>query len=129
MKQKLLDHSWYYKSPIDFEHKKWVLFAYLQNVDEAFSKRIFSPWLLRTEKITEDMIISLDYIKEFKKGSITKSILFSFEGIASMEKKPDSLEEIDIIEEILEFSIPLLKERIKEGKKLHYEYPTILYDE
>lgn len=128
MQSNLLDHSWYYKDPIDFEHKQWVLFAYLQKVDDAFYKRIFSPWLLHTEKLTEDMRISLEYLVSFQKGINKKSILFSIEGISLIDIKPKTNKEIDIVEEIVRFSIPLLEQRIELGKKLHTQYPTILYD-
>lgn len=124
----LLDSGWYYKEPRDFEHKQWVLFAYLQKVDEAFYSRIFSPWLLHTEKITDDMKISLGHLESFKKGITKKSILFSVEGISLIENKPMT-KEIGIVQEIVEFSIPLLEQRINLGRKLHSQYPTILYDE
>jgi len=124
----LLDHSWYYRHPIDFEHKQWTLFAYLQKVDEAFYSRIFSPWLLHTEKLCEDMKISLQYLQSFKQGITKKSVLFSFEGIQLVEQKPVTNKEVDIVEEIVKFSIPLLDQRVSLGRKLHSQYPTILYD-
>jgi len=124
---KLIQHSWYYENPIDFEHKQWVLFAYLKNVDEAFYNRIFSPWLLHTEKIVDDMRISLDYIESFKRKITKKSVLFSMEGLAWIEQKPKEIE-TEVIEEILKFSIPLLEQRIDLGRKLFSKYPTILHD-
>jgi hypothetical protein len=128
METNLLDLSWYYKNPIDFEYKQWILFAYLKKVDDAFYSKIFSPWLLHTEKLSEDMKISLQYLEGFKNGLVKKSILFSFEGISIAENKPVSNKEIEIVEEIVKFSIPLLDQRIDLGRKLHSQYPTILYD-
>lgn len=123
----LLDNAWYYKEPIDFEHKQWVLFAYLKKVDDAFYSRIFSPWLLHTEKLTDDMKISLEYLESFERGITKKSILFSFEGISMVDNKP-STKEINTVKEIVLFSIPLLEQRVSLGRKLHSQYPTILYD-
>ena len=74
------------------------------------------------------MKISLQYLESFKKGITKKSILFSFEGISVVENKPISNKEIDIVEEVVRFSIPLLDQRIELGRKLHSQYPTILYD-
>ena len=128
METNLLDLSWYYKNPIDFEYKQWILFAYLKKVDEAFYNKIFSPWLLHTEKLTEDMRLSLQYLEGFKKGLVKKSILFSFEGISLVESNPISNKEIEVVEEVVRFSIPLLDQRIDLGRKLHSQYPTILYD-
>lgn len=128
METNLLDLSWYYKNPIDFEYKQWILFAYLKKVDDAFYNKIFSPWLLHTEKLTEDMRLSLQYLEGFKKGLVKKSILFSFEGISLVENNPISNKEIEVVEEVVRFSIPLLDQRIDLGRKLHSQYPTILYD-
>ena len=128
METNLLDLSWYYKNPIDFEYKQWILFAYLKKVDDAFYNKIFSPWLLHTEKLTEDMRVSLQYLEGFKKGLVKKSILFSFEGISLIENNPVSSKEIEVVEEVVRFSIPLLDQRIDLGRKLHSQYPTILYD-
>lgn len=128
METNLLDLSWYYKNPIDFEYKQWILFAYLKKVDEAFYNKIFSPWLLHTEKLTEDMRLSLQYLEGFKKGLVKKSIFFSFEGISLVESNPISNKEIEVVEEVVRFSIPLLDQRIDLGRKLHSQYPTILYD-
>ena len=128
METDLLDFSWYYKNPIDFEYKQWILFAYLKKVDDAFYNKIFSPWLLHTEKLTEDMRLSLQYLEGFKKGLVKKSIFFSFEGISLVESNPISNKEIEVVEEVVRFSIPLLVQRIDLGRKLHSQYPTILYD-
>jgi hypothetical protein len=126
MENDLLEHSWYYKNPIDFEHKQWTLFSYLKKVDEAFYSKIFSPWLLHTESLSDDMRMSLQYLEGFKKGIIKKSILFSFEGIKVLENNIKD-KQIETVEEIVRFSIPLLDQRIQLGKELHKKYPTILY--
>jgi hypothetical protein len=68
------------------------------------------------------------YLEGFKNGLVKKSILFSFEGISTVENKPVSNKEIEIVEEIVKFSIPFLDQRIDLGRKLHSQYPTILYD-
>lgn len=127
MELKLIQHSWYYQSPIDFEHKQWILLAYLKSVDNAFCNRIFSPWLLHTEKIVEDMRISLEYLQRFKKQTAKRSLFISMEGLSWMDNKPNE-KDIEIIEEILKFSIPLLDQRIDIGRKLFAKYPTILHD-
>ena len=74
------------------------------------------------------MRISLEYLVSFQKGITKKSILFSIEGISLIDIKPKTNKELDIVVEIVRFSIPLLEQRIELGKKLHTQYPTILYD-
>ena len=127
MESQLLKYSWYYEIPIDFEHKQWILFSYLKKVDDAFYNKVFSPWLLHTEKIAEDMKTSLDYIDSFKKKITKKSLLITMEGISWQTQKPSD-KEIEVVEEILNFSIPLLEQRIDFGRKLFKKYPSILHD-
>lgn len=127
MESKLIQHSWYYQNPIDFEHKQWILFAYLKNVDDAFYNRVFSPWLLHTEKIVDDMRISLEYLQSFKKKITKRSLFISMEGLSWIDSKPNE-KDTEVIEEILKFSIPLLDQRIDLGRKLFTKYPTILHD-
>lgn len=122
MQLKIIEHSWYYQNPIDFEHKQLILFAYLKNVDDSFYNRIFSPWLLHTEKILDDMRVSLDYIQSFRKQSTKKSLFISMEGLSWMDNKPNE-KDIEIIEEILKFSIPLLEKRVDIGREFLSKYP------
>ncbi len=39
MENVILTIDWYIKPPIDFEHKQYVLFAYLQKVDKSFMEK------------------------------------------------------------------------------------------
>jgi hypothetical protein len=123
----LLEVDWYFQSPIDFEHKQYKLFSYLQKCDSAFYERIFSPYLLHTEKIVAEMESTLQNIKNFEKGVTKKSLFFSLEGVYIKEEGIPKMEEIQIVEEVIEFSLPLLFQRIELGSKLFKKYPRILY--
>ena len=39
----LIPIDWYTLPPIDFEHKQYVLYAYLQEVDNTFINKKVSP--------------------------------------------------------------------------------------
>lgn len=123
----LLEVDWYFQPPIDFEHKQYLLFAYLQKCDNAFYERIFSPYLLHTEKIVNEMQFTLQNIKNFERGVAKKSLFFSLEGLYIREEGIPKLEEIGVVEEVIEFSLPLLSQRIDLGSKLSKKYPKILY--
>jgi hypothetical protein len=122
----LLQLDWYYQPPIDIEHKQYKLFSYLKTIDEAFYDHHFSPYLLHTEKLVEEMRISLLTINNFSKSLTKKSLVFSWEGLYLKDDAP-SLKDLDIVVDILDFSIPLLDQRIDLGKKLHRRFPTVLY--
>lgn len=123
----LLEIDWYYQSPIDFEHKQYKLFSYLQKCDSSFYEKIFSPYLLHTEKIVNEMEVTLQNIKTFEKRVTKKSLFLSLEGLYLREEGIPKMEEIKTVEEIIEFSLPLLHQRIDLGSKLSKKYPTILY--
>lgn len=125
--EELLEIDWYYQSPIDFEHKQYKLFSYLQKCDSAFYERVFSPYLLHTEKIVTEMEMTLENIKNFERSAVKKSIFFSLEGLYLREDGLPKIEELEVVGEIIEFSLPLLSQRIDLGKRLHKKYPTILY--
>jgi len=122
----LLDFNWYYQPPIDFEHKQYKFFAYLKEVDEAFYSKIFSPYLLHTEKLAEEMKTSYQYIEAFRNKLNKKSIFWSIEGLYVRNETP-TLKEIEIVVEILEFCIPLAENRVDLGRKLHKKFPNLLY--
>lgn len=125
--EELLEIDWYYQSPIDFEHKQYKLFSYLQKCDNAFYEKVFSPYLLHTEKIVNEMEMTLETLKSFERSSIKKSVFISLEGLYLREEGLPKIEELEIVGEIIKFSLPLLSQRIDLGKKLHRKYPTILY--
>lgn len=124
--EQLLDFGWYYKAPYDFEHKQWTLFAYLKKVDDAFCNKVFSPYLLHTEKLAEDMSVSLDFIQSFEKGITKRGLLFQMEGLYKVDTPPDRPEDFSTIIEVIEFSIPLMNQRVELGNKLIKKFPNIV---
>lgn len=122
----LLSEDWYYQPPIDVEHKQYKLFSYLKKVDEAFYDHIFSPYLLHTEKLVEEMRTSRDIIVNFQESITPKKLIFSWEGLY-LKKDPPKMEELTTVIEVLDFSIPLLIQRVDLGKKLHKRFKGILY--
>ena len=126
MENNLLDFGWYYSAPYDVEHKRWILFDYLKKVDDAFCAKVFSPYLLHTESLAEDMKMSSDFIRSFEKKITTKSLLFSTEGIYLVKNPPKRPEDLEIILKVVEFSIPLLMQRVELGNRLLKKFPPTL---
>lgn len=123
----LLKLTWWMEDPIDFEYKQYILLDYLQKIERHFYNKDFSPYLLYTEKLYEEMAISLEYIEAFEK-SITKSQLaFTKSGLGWIEEKPPSIDEVEEMKSILRFSVPKLKEKVQIGKDLWKQGPTILW--
>jgi len=49
------------------------------------------------------------------------------EGLYLREEGVPKPEELGTVEEIINFSLPLLNQRISLGKQLHKKYPSLLY--
>lgn len=122
MESEIIPITWYIEPPIDFEHKQYVLYAYLQRVDESFVKKILSPHYLYLGKILDELntfnYALIDANNQIKK---TKYIFFS------NEKEYESNIFIDEIKEIIEFSIPQIQLRIRMGDKILEKNKQVLY--
>ena len=113
----LLKSTWWIQDPIDFEHKKYILLAYLQKIEKKFFELEFSPYLLHAETLYDDMLSFLEFFYTFKDSITSQRLLFDRETIGWVREEPPSIDELDTFLEILEFATPLLKERIQQGKK------------
>lgn len=121
--ENLLSLTWYAESPIDFEHKQYVLFAYLQKVDFEFYSRILSPHLLHMEKLLDELhYISSSY--KMIRNDFNKHRYVFFNNL-KLEGENDKF--ITEIKEIVDFSIPQIETRVKSGYKILEKNKQILY--
>ena len=117
---KELNANWITEGLIDFEYKKYILLAYLQEVEKNFSDKKLYPFLAdmfqnynTMVKLKESKsIVEKHFPKQITKIDI-EEFKIEFERITSDDK---CLEEV---ENILDFAIPLMKEHLKEGKELY----------
>jgi hypothetical protein len=119
----LLPIDWYFQSPIDFEHKEYILYAYLKEVDESFNDKRLSPHLLHIEKL-------LNELKLFYNSY--KTILFDLEKTRYKYFDNPHLGNLDnddllTIVDIIEFSKPQLNNRWFRGQTIFKKYNQILY--
>jgi len=121
-----LEETWFYDPPIDFEHKNYLLLQYLSDIDKSYSLLKLSPYLLYTEKITESMRNFRIGLKNQKKLMVGKILGFSLQrGI--VREEVENIPEIEEIEEIVDYSLPLLDSKVKMGYKLLKKYPQVLF--
>jgi|TARA_R100000081_G_C4809785_1_gene170275 hypothetical protein len=123
----LLKLTWWMEDPIDFEYKQYILLDYLQKIERYFYNKDFSPYLLHTEKLYEEMAISLEFIETFEKSITKKELIFTQSGLGWKEQKPPTIDEVEEMKNILRFSIPKIKEKVQLGKELWKQGPTILW--
>ncbi len=119
---KTLNQHWLTEGLIDFEYKKYILLAYLQEVKQNFREQKLYPYL-------SDLVFhyqNLQFIRENKKliyENFPKEISKAdFEKLNISYKKIVQDDELMAqIEEILTFSIPRFKDMLNEGKDM-YEF-------
>ncbi len=119
----LLSLTWFIESPIDFEHKQYLLFAYLQRVESNFLLKKLSPHLLHLERLTDELLgfkSSFELIrKDFDKNRYIYFDNHKLEG--------ENNEIILEVREIVNFSLPQIEPRIKMGYKILEKNKQILY--
>ena len=123
----LLSLTWWMESPIDYEYRQYILLDYLQKIEKHFYNKDFSPYLLHTEKLYEEMEVSLQFIKKFEESITITKLTIKNEALGWETSKPVSIDELEEIKKILEFSIPRVKEKVELGKELWKVTPTILW--
>jgi len=123
MENVILTIDWYIKPPIDFEHKQYVLFAYLQKVDKSFMDKKLSPYFLNLEKLLIELNnFNLSYHELLKKFDREKYLYFENEKLDGCDN-----ELVKEIKEIVDFSIPQLNTRLEFGKTILTRNKQILY--
>lgn len=119
---KILDKDWLTQGLIDFEYKKYILLAYLQNIKKHFDKVQLYPAL-------SDLVFHYHNLLEFKKN---KTLIFEkfprqiskadFEKLKlnyeKIVKDDDLMQEL---EAIIFYALPQFKSILEEGKDI-YEY-------
>ena len=121
--QDLLSLTWYTDDPIDFEYKEYLLFGYLQKVDQSFHDRLLSPHLLHMERLIDELIMFQACYEEMKK-TFDKNRYVFFEN-RKLEGENNKF--ITEIKDLVEFSIPQVEPRIKYGYKILKKNNQVLF--
>ena len=121
--EELLPIMWYTQSPIDFEHKQYILFAYLQKVDFNFQNKLLSPHLLHMEKLMDELFYFSSAFQMIK-NDFNKNRYIYLDNV-KLEGEDNTL--IYEIRDIVEFAIPQVETRIKTGYIILKRNKQILY--
>lgn len=114
----MLQKNWLTEGLIDFEYKKYILLAYLKNVQTHFKDKKLYPDL-------SELISHFIHLKELKQteeelqSNFKKSIeTFDLENLAIKYKSVQDEEWLKEIKQIVEFSMPLMAKEVMEGKSI-----------
>lgn len=119
----LLSLTWFMESPIDFEHKQYLLFAYLQKVEYSFLDKKLSPHLLHLERLTDELVGFKSSFNTIKKD-FDKNRYIYFENV---KLEGENNEIINEVVEIVEYSIVQIEPRIKMGYNILKKKNQILF--
>ncbi|MCA6073355.1 hypothetical protein [Fulvivirga sedimenti] len=119
---KKLDDNWLTAGWVDFEYKKYLMLAYLQEVKGAFQKMELYPSL-------GDLVRHFNNLQKIRgnKDFIQENFPDKLDGIDARnlrlqyKKMVEDDEVMAAIEEIIAFAYPKLKEALDEGKEI-YEF-------
>ena len=121
----MLSLTFYVEPPHDFEYKNYKLLSYLSEIDVSYANLKLSPYLLHTEKLIDELVGFNSSLISFKSSLKKEVIGLKWNGIVYSEI--DTIKEVEDINELVEYSIPLLESKIKLGYKLFKKYPQLLY--
>ena len=123
----MLKVDWYLEQPFDFEYKNYVLLDYIQSIDNSYKIHQLSPYLLWTEKLVLELKDFSQKRYDFYKSFERKKLVIEDGRLRMATIRFRELEDVKIINEIVEYSTPLLESKIKLGYKLLDKYPQILF--
>lgn len=117
--------KWYTESPIDFEHKQYLILSYLQKVDSDFIIKKLSPHLLHMESMIKDMRCFEESFYYMKKRFDKERYVLLFKDNPKLDGEKNPL--IEEINEVVNFSIPLIQNRVDLGYKILLKNKQLLY--
>jgi hypothetical protein len=113
-----LNSTWFVDSPLDFEHKKWTLLAYIQNIHKNFGEKIIFPYL-------DDVRFHLSNLEKWQatRELIIKKELkgIDWENLTLIYDIPECSPEMNELQKIIDWSYPRLQKMDKLGRILWSE--------
>jgi hypothetical protein len=122
MAEPLLNYQWVTEHPLDAEHKRYVLLAYVQNIKKKFSGELLFPHL-------SDIISHLRNLEEISSGfqsldsNFPKEISgFDPQNLSPVFKRKNSEENVaSFIHDLISFAHPHLSNTAAMGKEIFDE--------
>ena len=124
---KQLNVNWLTEGLVDFEYKKYLLLAYLQDVSRGFDEKKLYP-------VLSDLVFHYNNLITIKKNKTYVSNLFpkqisklDFENFRiEFEKLIADEEYMEEVEAIIDFATPRIHHHLKEGKEIYQEVEDAL---
>lgn len=119
---KQLNPNWLTEGWVDFEYKKYILLAYLQEVSYDFDEKKLYPVLSDLVMHYNNLITikkNKTYVSNFFPKQISKIDLENFR--VEFERLIADDEYMEDVEAIIDFAIPRMHRHLEEGKEIYQE--------
>ena len=127
---KRLSANWITEDLIDLEYKQFILLAYLDGIGKEFNNKLLYPGLtelvdhyLNLQKTQSEFINLYNNFPEKLRSINMNEFKLHYEKVVQND---DLIKEI---EEIIEFSIPQIKNKLEEGKEIYHSIEEKLHFE
>ena len=119
----LLATNWYIQTPVDFEHKEYLLYAFLIEVDQSYQQRVVSPYLLHLERIKSELTVFKANVEQMKIGFDK----VRYKWFDNPKLEGENYEMLEVVTNIVDFSLPQIETRIEHGNRIYKKYNQILW--
>ncbi|TNE81265.1 MAG: hypothetical protein EP332_03865 [Bacteroidetes bacterium] len=116
----MLSKNWLTENIIDFEYKKYVLLAYLQQVQHDFKQPVLYPHmaeLIEHYRKLLDFNKATEVVKEMNKGELSGIDLERFQLLYEQTLQNDKV--MLELESIVDFALPQFKYHLSQGKEIY----------
>jgi hypothetical protein len=120
---RITEPDFFFKDPIDFEHKKWLLYSFIKEIEDDFNLYKLYPSIEQV-KFNISNLEKWKYSKELYSLKKVKGI--DFERLTLLYDMEDESKEIKEIDKIVNFSILNLNDVFNKGKEIFRKIETSL---
>lgn len=114
-----LSKNWLTEKHIDFEYKKYLLLAYLQDVGKNFNATKLYPWLAELIEHYKSAIAVKENKQNLKKYFPQRLSGINDKGQLTFENMVGDDELMQELENIVEYAIPQFQHSVDEGKSIY----------
>ena len=114
-----LNKNWLTEGLLDFEYKKYLLLAYLQNVKQHFNKTELYPPLSDLIWHYKNLLSIKTSYEQFDSGFKKELESFDAKDLKLIYTKHKQEEWLKEISDIILYATPLLEQNIYEGKEIY----------
>jgi len=123
----LIKFNFFTEPPIDFELKKYKVLSYTVESDRKYVDLEFSPWLLNNKLLLLDLKNFVNNLEETRNFLTKKTIRYREGSIYYESILPQKIKDLEIIEQAMRFSIPIIKRSNDFGEELSSNSGTFLW--